>query len=52
MKKETEKIIYYCISLVVSAPAWIYVFYTDWKLGLMLILIFWGNNLTLKANNL
>ncbi len=33
------------IALIISFPAWFYLFWTDWKLAIVLIAIITGNNL-------
>ncbi len=46
-----RKIIYYIVALIVSSPAWVWMFLQDWKTTLAILLILWGNNLTTSANN-
>jgi hypothetical protein len=46
-----QKLTFYILALIVSTPAWIYLIYSDWKLGIALLLIMWGNNLTNTASN-
>lgn len=47
MKKQTMLI----IALIVSTPAWIYLFTNNWKIALAIMVVMFGNNLTNKANN-
>lgn len=36
--------------LIISLPAWVWLFWYDWKIALAVFFIVWGNNLIDKAN--
>lgn len=46
MKKET---VFLILAGVIGLPTWVYLFVTDWKMGLIIFLLMFSNNLSMKS---
>ena len=51
MDKVVAVLIFNQVVLVISLFAWIGLMYLDWRIGLCVFLIMWGNNISHSANS-